>query len=151
MTGTRQQTVLFFGGVIGVIILLIIILSIRLESGSDLEALSESNNLQPYSVLTKEKEEKIVEWINSASMYSLYTIEGSSNEVMVWIDMNDESLNDIEKYTKELADRIVKLYDYDIKVSVTAVQKTDENGLLFAYGTSIFKPGSGQIEFKIIK
>ena len=107
----------------------------------------EADDKEEFSILAKDKELQITKWVHDAPMYDLYKLEGTNDNVTVWIDMKNKALNEVEGFTNGLTTRIVKLFDYDIKVNVTSIQTIENSSEVRAFGTSLFLPARGKVEF----
>jgi hypothetical protein len=103
---------------------------------------------QEGAVLTVAEEEQIVEWIDAATMYELNKIEGDSESITVWIDMEEAGIASAEDYANGLAERIAGLYDYEVTVTVTAMQSIEGSDKVRAFGSSLFTPAKGKAEYK---
>lgn len=103
--------------------------------------------VEEVSLLTTEIENKITEWVSASTMYELYKLEADESTVEVWIELNDDATSDAEGYANGLAERVAGLYDYEVKVSVTAMQTMQDSDKIRAFGNSLFRPGK-EVEYQ---
>jgi len=62
--------------------------------------------------------------------------------------LKDEGITNAENLTNGLAERIVELYDYEVSVSVTAMQSIEGSDKVRAFGNSVFTPARGRVEYE---
>jgi len=154
-TNWKMGLATFVYGIIAVIVMLIIIDPSSEEVTVDeveakdpiVEEVEEVVERVEVSLLTTEIENKITEWVSASTMYELYKLEADEETIDVWIELNDDAISGAKGYANGLAERVAGLYDYEVKVSVTAMQTMQDSDKIRAFGNSLFRPGK-QTEYQ---
>lgn len=111
------------------------------------EAKEEREVVKEEEAKNQEEKEQIATWIDSATKYELDKLEIENDDITVWINLENEAIDNAENLTKGLTERIVELYEYEATVSVTAMQRIDEETVR-GFGNSLFTPAGGKVEYE---
>lgn len=124
---------------------MVMVIALTFIGCGDKETTSEPEEVP---LLTEENEEKINSLIDKATMYEKAKLESDAEKITVWIDLKDNAIESAEEHANNLTNEIAQIYDYDIKVQVTAMQSIEDSEKVRAFGNSLFTPASGKTKYK---